>query len=324
MPPAPPDRRFSTRGRLPLLAALAPALVGCVVPGRGKTPDPVPPATVAPFPGNADPAPLLVDAAWLAPRLTVGDPALRVLDLSDLATYRRGHLPGAVHAWWQDAMDRFDPVYGVVLSDERDPGARSALFAALGIADATYVVAYDNERGRYAARLVWLLRFLGHPGASALDGGLAAWRGAGGTVDRAAHDPPTVAPATIVPQGGYVIGTRELRDRRDDPSLVVLDARTPAEVADDLNGTLPVGRIPGAVPVSWTAALRDDAGRLRPPAELAALYRGAGLLPDPAQRVAVYARFGVEAGHTWLVLKLLGYPYVRVYDRGWAGYAVAE
>lgn len=311
------DRRTLLRAGVGLGAA--PLLTGCVVPGHGEEPGMVPAATVAPFAGNGGEVPLLVDTAWLAARL--GDRALRLIDLSALATYRRGHLPGAHHAYWQDANDRFDDVYGVIADDQGDPGARERLLRGWGVDDESTIVAYDDDRGRRAARAIWLLRYLGHPRATMLDGGVAAWRGKGGDVEREERAVPRVAAATVDPQSGYVIGTRELIDRLDDPGLVILDARTAAEAADDVNGQVPVGQIPGSISVPWTATLRDDVGRLKRPGELADLYQRAGIEPRPETRVAVYARFGTEAGHSWLVLKLLGLESVRIYDRGWAGWA---
>ncbi len=69
----------------------------------------------------------------------------------------------------------------------------------------------------------------------------------------------------------------------------------------------------------WSATLRDNSGRLKSPDELAALFATAGVTPD--REVVIYARFGVETAQTWLVLSLLGYPNVRVYDQGWAEWA---
>lgn len=293
-----------------------------LVGGCGPSPiqPPVPLATVAPFPGNAAAdTPLLVDAAWLRRQQTVSPPIdLRLLDLSPLRTYRRGHVPGAVHAWWQDTVDRFYPTYGVVLKERQDPGSRARLLADLGIGDETTVVAYDDDRNRYAAHLVWVLRYFGHDRAAVLDGGLAAWP-AEANPERHPTGSTPAAPASVDLQPGYVIGTRELSRRLTDPSIVLVDARTGDEAADDLDGTIRRGRLPGAVSIPWTSTLRDDAGRLKPPAELSRLFRAAGVTPE--REVVVYARFGVEASQPWLVLKLLGYPNVRVYDQGWAEWA---
>jgi thiosulfate/3-mercaptopyruvate sulfurtransferase len=148
-----------------------------------------------------------------------------------------------------------------------------------------------------------------------LDGGLAAWRGADGAIEEGERDIPDVAPPAIDGQGG-IIGTRELAERLGDPRLTILDSRSDDEAADDLNGTRRVGQIPGSIRVPWTATLRDDAGRLKSPEELAAQFLAAGVAPE--REVAVVARFGVETGQPWWVLRLLGYPTVRVYDQGWA------
>ena len=301
---------------------------------EGSSPG-VPPAPVADFPGNraanGDAAaggraiPLLVDAAWLraqraaAPTVSLppGSTAPLVLDLSPLRAFRGGRVEGAAHAWWQDTIDPHYPAYGVVLKDLSARGP--ALLSRLGVGPVTTVVAYDRQANRYAARLVWLLRSVGHQRAAVLDGGLAAWRGAGGGVERGWDEvppPPADPPAPVRPQRGFIVGTRELRDRLGDPTLAVLDARTADETADDLGGRTRRGRIPGSVVLPWPETLRDGAGRLREPADLATRLSGLGLSPE--REVAVVARLGVETGQPWLVLRLLGYDRVRVYDQAWA------
>ena len=65
------------------------------------------------------------------------------------------------------------------------------------------------------------------------------------------------APA-ITPRTGYYIGTEELIERRADPATLLLDVRTDEEAHDDVNDTLPLGRIPGSVPFPWTNTLRDE------------------------------------------------------------------
>jgi thiosulfate/3-mercaptopyruvate sulfurtransferase len=246
---------------------------------------------------------------------------LLVLGLSALRTYRRGHLPGAVHGWWQDTMEVGDPVYGTVLQPDNftDQTQRIHLLEDLGIDDEVHVISYDDDRGRWAARMVWFLRLLGHDRVSALDGGLAAWRGNGGATEDGEVDPSDNPAPTVTPRTGYYIGDAELPDWRADPRTLLLDVRSDDEARDDVNDSLPIGRIPGAVSLPWTATIRDETGRLKSPDELAALLSGAGATPD--RRIVLYARFGVETAQTWLVLALMGYPEFVIYDRGWAGWA---
>lgn len=311
-------RRHAPGRRQPGLVIGA-AIVVAYLTGCGGALPMAPAATVAPFPGHGA-APLLIDALSLQHALRDPHPQILVLDYSSLRTYRRGHVPGALHAWWQDTMNLDYPAaYGTVLPPTDNQQLRIDLLHDLGIGDQTFVIAYDDDRGRWAARMVWFLRFLGHDRAAALDGGLAAWRGAGGKIEDGALDPPPVDPPTVQPRQGYYVWTETVADRLHDPATVVVDTRTEAEARDDLNGTLPLGRIPGAVSLPWTATLRDEAGRLKSPAELATLFRQAGVTPD--RHVIVYGRFGVEAAQPWFVLKLLGYPDVAVYDRGWAEWA---
>ncbi|MFL5760118.1 MAG: sulfurtransferase [Thermomicrobiales bacterium] len=277
------------------------------------------------FPGNGDP-PFLVDPAWLKQALTNPAMSVRVLDSSPLRTYKHAHIPGAVHAWWQDTMDQNKEVYGSVIrpggeqpDGTFDQSPRSQILEDLGIDDQSFVVAYDDDWGRWAAHLVWFLRFLGHDNAAVLEGGLDVWRSASFDVDSGEVKPPGVAPPTIAPRDGYFVETRQFEDLLATAGTALVDVRTLSETKDDLNGSLPLGRIPGAISFPWSEAFADDQGHLLPAADISAKLAALGISLDRA--VVLYARFGVEAGHTWLVLKLLGFPNVTIYDWGWAYWA---
>jgi len=307
------SRRVSRRAFLGGTLGIASlGLSGC----RGSAIDEAPPAPIAAFPGLGDP-PLLVDTAWLrARRDDPGQGTILVLDLSDLPTYRAGHVPGSIHAWWQDWIDPYSDIYGVLLGTRNVPTARTDLLAKLGIDNTVTVVAYDADQNRYAARLVWILRYLGLSNASVLDGGFGAWLGSDGERSTASTDPPAAQSAILSPGSRWTIPFEEMRDRYADPAVTIIDVRTGDEADDDLNGLLRRGQIPGSIRIPWTDTLRDNAGRLLAPGALATMFSVADVTPD--REVIVVARFGVETGHTWMVLSLLGYPNVRVFDRGWA------
>lgn len=310
--------RLSRRDLGRTLLGAAAIGIGCVACG-GSLPLAAP-ATVASFPGQTA-IPLLVDAGWLQARIKSRDQRLLILDLSALRRYRRGHIPGAIHGWWQDTIELNDPVYGTVLQpiNFTDQSKRLRLLEDLGIDDDVHVVAYDDDRGRWAARMTWFLRFLGHDRVSALDGGLAGWRGNGGATAGGEVEPPANPAPTIAPRQDYYIGDKDLTAWRADPRTLLLDVRTDDEARDAVNNSLPIGRIPGAVSLPWTATLRDETGRLKSPQELSTLLTGVGATPD--RRIVLYARFGVETAQPWLVLALMGYPDFVIYDRGWAGWA---
>lgn len=284
--------------------------------------EPITPASDTSFPANGSP-PLLVDAAGLAD-LAAADTELVILDLSDPRRYDAEHVPGAVHGWWQDTMSPFADVYGRRIQQSGGPLGVDALFESWGIGPDSTVVAYDDDANRYAARVVWLLRAFGHPRATVLDGGLAAWKGAGQRVSDEPATATTTSPLDAQPREELTISTTELQERYADPALTIIDVRSPSEAADDLNGTIRVGMIPGAIRLPWNDTVRDASGALRPPSELTARLQAAGISTDPNREIVLYGRFGVETGQTWLVLSLLGYGNIRIYDEGWASWAAIE
>jgi thiosulfate/3-mercaptopyruvate sulfurtransferase len=126
----------------------------------------------------------LVDARTLAAHAS--DPDWRIVDCRfDLgnpdagsAAFQRGHIPGAVYAHLdRDLSGPRTPWSGRHPLPE--PEALAATLGELGVDAGVQVVAYDDAGGMYAARLWWLLRWLGHRGVAVLDGGLAAWRASG-------------------------------------------------------------------------------------------------------------------------------------------------
>lgn len=106
-----------------------------------------------------------------------------------------------------------------------------------------------------------------------------------------------------------------VKARRTDPAVVLLDSRSPEEFNGAVAGpeVARPGRNPGAVDVDWTRHLTSTEPRqLRGAAELALPYREAGVTPD--REVVVCSRTGARGSHAYFVLRLLGYPSVRLYD----------
>ncbi len=94
------------------------------------------------------------------------------------AQYREGHIPGARYVSLD--ADLSGPKIGTTGRHPLpDPATAAAAFGRLGIGDDTQVVVYDADAGSFAARVWWMLRWLGHPSVAVLDGGLAAWTRAG-------------------------------------------------------------------------------------------------------------------------------------------------
>ena len=135
-------------------------------------------------------------------RFTLTDPP------AGRAAYGRGHIPGARYAHLDDDLARSPSATrdGIRCPSAIDSPRRSA---AWGIGADDTVVAYDEGSGAIAARLWWMLRWLGHERCAVLDGGFAAWDAAGFDVEQGT---PAFAARRYTPRGRCT--RRRRRDRR--------------------------------------------------------------------------------------------------------------
>jgi thiosulfate/3-mercaptopyruvate sulfurtransferase len=251
---------------------------------------------------------LLVDAPTLAAQRGARD--LRIVDMVDeLADYRRGHVPGAVHLAVDDARVAV-PGRGYRLPT---PEEAARIFGVLGLTPEMRVVIYDDAGGLNAAWLFYMLEALGHGRAALLDGGIEAWRRAGLPL---ATDTPALAPTTYRPAKVERVTTAEwIRDHLQDRSVALVDARSREEYTGAKRYARRGGHIPGAVNIDWQQNLRPD-GTFKSIDELRAVYTAVGVTPD--KTVVTYCQTHHRGAHAYFVLRLLGYPRVAGYDRSWA------
>jgi thiosulfate/3-mercaptopyruvate sulfurtransferase len=273
-------------------------LVGANVAAQG-TPD----ASAAAGDGHARPE-MLIEAAALMER--VGDPALTIIALMPQEEFAQGHIPGAVQV-----------AHGALkIDDLTDAGYEQwradmqQLFGALGVTADKTVVFYDGSDNLYATRPWWILRYLGHDKLHVLNGGFAAWTGAGGDVaaDEAAAAPVAEAPFAGELRTADLVTKGQVLATLDDPAVVILDVRSAEEYAG--------AHVPGAVNVDYllNRAATEPSFWL-PQADLWAMYEQAGVTTD--KRVIVYCRTGARASVTHFTLRLIGYDDVTLYSAGW-------
>jgi thiosulfate/3-mercaptopyruvate sulfurtransferase len=259
--------------------------------------------------GYANPT-LLVTPRELAAAID-GDGAKRplLLDLRPPEAYVAGHIPGAVH------LD----LWGVSLIDT-DPAPLKAfmwmvehVLAAHGVDASTPVVVYDDQSGIRAARAFWFLEYFGHPSVQLLDGGFTAWISAGLPVARDAAPPPK-SEWTGTREDQKLATWKEVRSALGRADTVILDTRTDGEYTGAAVRARRGGAVPGAVHIEWTRNLTAE-GDFKPSSELKKMYEDAGVTPD--RNVITYCQGGYRAAHSYVALRLLGYPRVRMYVGSW-------
>ncbi len=191
------------------------------------------------------------------------------------------------------------------------------LLGAAGIRPDNVVVSYDDSGNLFAARMRWVLNYLGHENAVVLDGGLSAWTKLGKAVT---DEPFTLPPTTYAaePDPNRLATWQYVLDRLADPRLQILDVRPQAAYGGAHPGTFRrAGHIPGALNVDWTTNVLAESPRtFKSLAELQASYDAIGL--DRNKEIIVYCVSGVASANTLFVLDMLGYPNVRLYSGSWA------
>jgi thiosulfate/3-mercaptopyruvate sulfurtransferase len=164
-----------------------------------------------------------------------------------------------------------------------------------------------------AARAFWFLEYFGHPDVRQLDGGFGAWEREGRQVSREAVSPKS-SDWTVGRSDERLATWRCLRDRLGAADVAVLDTRSDGEYLGTLVRAKRGGAVPGAVHIEWTRNLGED-GAFKPAAELRQMYESVGITPD--KEVISYCQGGYRAAHSYLALRLLGYPRVRNYIGSW-------
>lgn len=232
-----------------------------------------------------------------------------LLDLRPAEQFASGHLPGAVH------LD----LWGISLIDT-DPAPLKAfmwmiehVLASRGVTSETPVVVYDDQSGIRAARAFWFLEYFGHPSSRLLNGGFGAWSAGGFPVTRDTA-PVSASSWTGGRDQSAIASWREVRAAIDQPGAVILDTRSDGEYCGTTVRAARGGAVPGAVHIEWTRNLAPD-GTFKPAADLQRMYREAGITPE--RTVITYCQGGYRAAHSYLALRLLGYPHVRNYVGSW-------
>lgn len=255
--------------------------------------------------------PLIVEPEQLAQHLDA--PELLIVDVPLRAeSYAAGHVPGAVFLDHRKLLRG----HGEIPTEVPDTDTLSALFSSLGLTRDTHVVAYDDEGGGWAGRLLWTLDLIGHTRYSYLNGGIHAWRAEGLplSTDDVAPTPSHYQADILNPDAA--IDRETLQERLEEKGLAIWDARSPQEYGGEKGQNRHLGHIPGAVNMEWTDAMdRDRHLRIRDYVELITELEAMGITPD--MEVVTHCQSHHRSGFTWLVGKALGIERMRAYPGSW-------
>ena len=270
----------------------------------------------------------LVDVQWLAQHIE--EPNVVVIDvrfsLSEpelgRSQYELGHLPGAYY------LDLNQDLSSPVLSHGgRHPLPDWSKFAeklrSIGINSSppSRVVIYDDSRFAFAARLWWMLRYLGHEKVSILDGGFQAWKQAGfslttGESEDLRQDSSPLQVGNFAPevQKDWTVDIRTVNQRKEGPGVTVIDSRSPERFRGEVEPIDPVaGSIPGAVNAFWKEVSTED-GYLKSAEALADYWSSL----NPMNQIIVYCGSGVTACVNLFSMAVAGHPMYRLYPGGWS------
>lgn len=241
----------------------------------------------------------------------IHEPDLLIIDVCQPALYQHLHIPGAVHISPAELVSGQPPATGKLPSTE----ILEKLFSRIGLSPDKYVVAYDDEGGGWAGRLLWTLELVGHQRYSYLNGGIHSWKNEGYPVESKI---PQVQATRFIAQMNFDERAEldEVLASIDDPDSVIWDARSAEEYAGIRPGALRNGHIPGAVNLDWLQTMdRERNLRLLPMETLRSVLAELGI--SDKKKIITHCQTHHRSGLTWLIGKAMGLP-IKAYDGSWS------
>lgn len=221
------------------------------------------------------------------------------------------HIPNSVLVEPAELVSGVKPATGKIPDENR----LSALFSRIGLTDDTHVIAYDDEGGGWAGRLIWTLDVMGHRNSSYLDGGLVAWIKSGLPVTNEPYSPTPSNYSAIIDRQ-QIASLDEVIDQIANDQSAVWDARAFQEYVGEKVTAQRNGHIPGAVNLDWLDLMdRGNDLRLKPLSEIEQTLQSLGI--DANKEIITHCQTHHRSGLTYLVGKALGLN-IRAYDGSWS------
>ena len=256
---------------------------------------------------------LLIEAEELVPHL--GHEKLRIVDLTRASVYEQLHIPHALHVLPKQLVRQEELASGLL----PDEAGLKALVEYLNISPDHHVVAYDDEGGAWAGRLIWNLHCLGFYNTSLLNGGIHAWLGE--NLPTSADEEKFEKVASLFPvQIQNIEQPRieydELLSKVSQDNVQVWDCRTVEEYTGQRLAARRGGHIPSARHFEWSTALnRQNHLKLHPLERTQQRLEQLGFKFD--QPVVVYCQSHHRSGLAYIIGRLLGWD-IQAYDGAWS------
>jgi thiosulfate/3-mercaptopyruvate sulfurtransferase len=188
---------------------------------------------------------------------------------------------------------------------------------SLGVHNGMQIVVYDRNKSMYCGRLWWMLKWLGHDAVAVLDGGLQAWKDAGGATDSGPFTPPAPSSFELKTPLRQLVLTDAVSAALGQTTQTVVDARAGARYRGEVEPLDPVaGHIPGALNRPFTENFTED-GRFKSPELLKAEW-GQVLASRPASSVVHHCGSGVTAVPNLMAMEMAGFGPTALYAGSWS------
>ena len=266
----------------------------------------------------------IVSMRWLLARMY--EPDIVIVDCRFLLgqpnagkeAYDTAHIPGAVYLDLEQDLSAPVSAHGG-RHPLPDPAELAARLTKAGIGSNARIVAYDDQGGMNAARLWWLLRYLGHEQAYVMDEGFKAWQNAKFPVTA---DVPVRIPSTFDAnvQPHMLASVEDTQHASANGSAVLIDsrdARRYAGLEEPIDAK--AGHVPGAVNYFWKDVLGPEGRWL----SVEQLQERFGKL-DKDEPIIVYCGSGVSACPNVIALEEAGYTNVKLYAGSWSDWISYE
>lgn len=256
--------------------------------------------------------PLLLEPEDFAPLLQSPPNNLLIVDLSQAQVYQRAHVPGAVHLPFSRLVSGVKPTTGALPSEHH----LAQVFSEFGLTPESHVIAYDDEGGGWAGRLIWTLDVLGHRKYSYLNGGIQAWIGANLPIEKTVNLPQE-RPYQVAIDPSVIADKDYILENLGNENMVIWDARSLEEYLGTRAFAQRAGHIPGAKHFEWTAGMdRERHLRVIDLEQLRAQLATLGISAD--KEIITHCQTHHRSGFTYLLGKILQFPNIKAYPGSWS------